>query len=111
MDGASQLLSVFIPVEGNTMSAETHQALGTQYNLAGGGGFSFTISHQSPTLVDAFGRRKNGADQRSNLPWKSAWVQTPQGRSTLDKQTNSNRGLLHQVHAELPVKAGGCCGT
>jgi len=53
MEGASQLLSIFIPVEGNTMSGETHQALGTQYNLAGGGGFSFTTSHQSPTLVDA----------------------------------------------------------
>lgn len=111
MEGASQLLSVFTPMEGNTMSGETHQALGTQYNLVGGGGFSFTTSHQSPTLVDAFGRRKDGADQRSNLPWQSVWVQTPQGRSTLDKQTKSNRRPLHQVLAELPVKAGGCGGT
>ena len=102
MEGASQLLSVFTPMEGNTMSGETHQALGTQYNLVGGGGFSFTTSHQSPTLVDAFGRRKDGADQRSNLPWQSVWVQTPQGRSTLDKQTKSNRVTSYIMHDHSP---------
>lgn len=66
MEGASQLLSVFTPMEGNTMSGETHQALGTQYNLVGGGGFSFYHLSSKPNTGGCFWQEK-GLEQTKGL--------------------------------------------
>ena len=90
MKGASQLLSIFIPVEGKHCGLGLEKYIKpwvpsiTEWVVAAS---PLPPLIKAPTLVDAFGRREDGANQRSNLPRHSLWVQIPQGRSTLDKQT------------------------